>query len=86
MAVVGGILATVLGVVLGSILTGRSQRSTWIRDRQLEAYAAIIREGTRAQLVLREHFKGHIHRVDWTPWNEALATISLEGYSKAHFR
>ena len=78
-AVVGGISATLLGVLLGAILTGRSQDSSWTRDRQLEAYAALIREGTRAQVGLRNEFKHRSHRVDWMPWNEALAMISLVG-------
>ena len=81
MDVIGGIAATVLGVLLGAILTGRSQNTSWIRDRQVEAYAAIIRESTRAQLGLRNQLQRRVHRVDWMPWNEALAMVSLVGSS-----
>ena len=77
MDVIGGILATLLGVALGAILTSRSQNSSWIRDRQLEAYAALIQEGTRAQVGLRNEFKHRAVRVDWMPWNEALAMLCL---------
>ena len=80
-AVVGGIVATLLGVALGAILTGRSQDSSWTRDRQLEVYAAVIREGTRIQLELCEQFERRSYRIDWQPWNEALAMISLVGRS-----
>ena len=78
-AIVGGLVATVLGVILGAILTNRSQDSSWTRDRQLEAYSAIIRESTRAQLQLRNQLKQRVPRVDWMPWNEALALIGLLG-------
>lgn len=78
-AVIGGTLATLLGVALGAILTGRSQDSSWTRDRQLEAYSAIIRESTRAQLELRNQLRQRVVRVDWMPWNEALALIGLLG-------
>lgn len=79
MAVIGGILATLLGVTLGAILTSRTHNSSWTRDRQLEAYAAVIRESTRAQLGLRNQLRRRIHRVDWTGWNEALAMVCLVG-------
>jgi hypothetical protein len=37
---------------------------------------AIVVESTRVQLSLRGQWK-HNDRVDWVPWNEALAKISL---------
>lgn len=79
MDMIGGILAALLGVALGAILTSRSQNSSWTRDRQLEAYTAIIRESTRAQLELRDQLRQRVTRVDWMPWNEALALIGLLG-------
>ncbi|GAA1857722.1 hypothetical protein [Asanoa iriomotensis] len=42
----------------------------------MDACAAIVVESTRVQLALRRQWK-HQERVDWAPWNEALASISL---------
>ncbi|HET6295298.1 MAG TPA: hypothetical protein VFG33_18075 [Kribbella sp.] len=64
------------GVTLGAALTGRAQRRQWARGKQIDACAAIVVESTRVQLALRRQWR-HAERVDWVPWNEALAAISL---------
>jgi hypothetical protein len=63
--VVGGILATLLGVALGSLLTRRGQVEQWSRDRQVEACLSILRESTRAQIMLRSLSRGEIEKLDW---------------------
>ena len=64
------------GVTLGAVLAGRSQSRQWTRDRQVGACAAIVVQSTRVQLALRQQWR-RAQRVDWSPWNEALAEISL---------
>lgn len=64
------------GVTLGVALTGRAQRTQWARGKQIDACAAIVVGSTRVQLALRRQWR-HGDRVDWVPWNEALADISL---------
>jgi hypothetical protein len=60
----------------GGFLTARVQKRQWARGQQIEACATIVVESTCVQLALRGQWK-HDQRVDWTPWNEALAKISL---------
>lgn len=81
---VSGAGVTLLGVILGSLLTRRAQIQHWSRDRQIDACASVLRESTAIQLEFRKlrlldsrsRDKGTI---DWVPWNQALALISLVG-------
>jgi hypothetical protein len=45
-------------------------------EKQIDACAAIVAESTRVERALRRQWK-HQERVDWVPWNEALARVSL---------
>lgn len=74
----GAAVVTLLGAVTGGAIAGRSQRMHWRRDKQIEACTAIVSESTRTQLALRREWRRN-EKVDWTPWNEALAMISLVG-------
>ncbi|WP_051741951.1 hypothetical protein [Streptomyces xylophagus] len=74
----GGVAAALIGVVAGSLLTSRSERTHWARDKQIAACSAIVAESTRIQLALRRAWK-HGDPVDWVPWNVALGTIWLVG-------
>jgi hypothetical protein len=65
-----------IGVSLGAFLTAQIQKRQWTRGKQVDACAAIVVESTRVQLALRRQWK-HQELVDWVPWNEALAGISL---------
>ncbi|MGW1120493.1 hypothetical protein ACWD5B_25795 [Streptomyces tanashiensis] len=79
----GTAVTTLLGVVAGTILTGRSQRSHWARDRQADACATVLRESSALLIVLSGSTHGALQRpsvpaaVDWKPWNEALAGLAL---------
>jgi hypothetical protein len=68
--------SALIGVVTGGFLTARVQKRQWARTQQIEACAAIVIESTRVQLSLRGQWKRD-ERVDWLPWNQALAKISL---------
>ena len=70
--------AALIGVGLGALLTARVQRRQWARGQQVDACVAIVVESTRLQLSLRGQWKRG-ERVDWGPWNEALARVSLVG-------
>ena len=76
----GVIVAGLGGVAAGAVLTGRSQTRQWFRDEQVRACADILRESTRIlleyEVASRKHRK---QQVDWVPWNEALAVISIVG-------
>ncbi|MFD3400996.1 hypothetical protein ACFWUU_09985 [Kribbella sp. NPDC058693] len=69
-------LSGLAGVTLGAVLASRSQSRQWTRDRQVGACVAIVVQSTRVQLALRQQWR-RAQRVDWAPWNEALAEISL---------
>lgn len=76
----GAIVAALAGVAAGTMLTGRSQTRQWFRDEQVRACADILRESTKIlldyEVASRKHRK---QQVDWVPWNEALAVISIVG-------
>jgi hypothetical protein len=84
---VGAVLATLLGVLVGSILSSRSQSEQWSRDRQADACAQVLRESANlliefAKLVWQQPAPAADGAnvptpMDWRPWNGALAMIDL---------
>ncbi len=84
---IGAVLTTLIGVLVGSGLSSRSQQRQWSRDRQADACAQILRESSNV-LIEFAVLSGQQIEVapdgspvptvmDWRPWNEALAMISL---------
>jgi hypothetical protein len=88
----GAVLTTLLGVLVGGVVSNRSQRRHWSRDRQMEACAQVLRESSNVLIGLaaangqrvnptpeqRAHpVAGLPSLVDWRPWNEALALVNL---------
>ena len=73
-----GAVVTLVGVVTGGMLTSRSQRRQWLRDKQVDACAVVVQQSTTMQLALLRQWK-HQDRPDWTAWNQALAMIWLVG-------
>jgi len=77
-----GALVTLLGAITGGVIASRSQRRHWIRDKQVDACAAIVAESTSAELAMRRLWRRQ-EKVDWKPWNQALALVSLVGAPEA---
>jgi hypothetical protein len=79
---VAGVLATLLGVGLGGVLTRRQQVDAWSRDRQVDACAEIVRASAQVQRALRDLYLARIAQMDldWRPWTEALAVVDLVGH------
>lgn len=73
-----GAVVTLVGVVTGGVIAGRSQRRQWLRDKQVDACAVVVQESTAMQLALRDQWR-HQELPDWTAWNQALAMIWLVG-------
>ncbi|MFG2079522.1 hypothetical protein ACGFI5_04075 [Micromonospora tulbaghiae] len=75
---VAALVATLSGVVIGALLTRHAQFVQWSRASRLEAYVAFL----KAYSVVYDGL-GHACRhqtnptIDWTQWNQALATLSL---------
>lgn len=76
--IIGGVVTALIGVVTGPLLTSRTDRRHWSRDKQIEACAAMVAESTRIQLALRRAWREG-DTVDWIPWNVALGTIWMVG-------
>lgn len=77
-----GILATLLGLGLGLVLTRRQQVDAWPRARQVDACAAVVRASTYVRRALRDRCIRRITQVDpeWRPWTEALPVVDLLAY------
>lgn len=73
-----GAVVSLLGVFAGAILTRRTEKQHWSRDKQIEACTDVIREATR---IHRSRYRrlDHGEHTDWVPWNQALAAIWLIG-------
>ncbi|MFH9547695.1 hypothetical protein [Streptomyces sp. NPDC017435] len=76
--IIGGVATALIGVVAGSLLTSRTERRHWSRDKQIEACAAVVAESTRIQLALRRAWREG-ETVDWIPWSVALGTVWMVG-------
>ena len=84
---VAAAITTLLGVVVGSVLSHRSQVDQWSRDRNADACVLVLRESSNVlvELAKLSHGGGEPvadgvyvpNSLDWRPWNEALATIIL---------
>ena len=61
-------------------MAGRSQRRHWLRDKQIEACANLVRESTAMQIALRNLWSRQ-ESTEWTAWNQALAMVWLIGTS-----
>jgi hypothetical protein len=72
-----GVATTVVGVILGAMLTQRVQLRHWSRDRLTDACVSIVRESTRVQLNLRRKLRDPRHEISWEAWNESLALVHL---------
>jgi hypothetical protein len=74
----GGVLAALAGVLVGGALGSRSQTRQWFREQQVQACADILRESTKILAEFEQASDKHRHiKVDWNPWNESLAIISI---------
>jgi hypothetical protein len=74
----GGAVVSLLGVAAGGLVSHRSQKGHWSRDKELEACARLISESTRLQFSLLHAWRQG-KRIEWEAWNEALDIISLVG-------
>jgi len=83
----GAVLTTLLGVLVGSALSNRSQQRQWSRDRQADACAQVLRESSNVLIEFNKLTHEPIQPspdgvcvptpMDWKPWNEALAMVAL---------
>jgi len=51
---VGAVLTTLLGVLVGSAVSNRSQIRQWSRDRQADACAQVLRESSNVMIELAD--------------------------------
>ncbi|MEU1202386.1 hypothetical protein ABZ446_40070 [Streptomyces sp. NPDC005813] len=78
-------LTTLLGVVAGSFVSNRTQRGQRSWERQTDACAQVLRESAAILVALARLAKETraqpagttVSAVDWRPWNDALAVVSL---------
>jgi hypothetical protein len=75
---IGGVTATIVGVLVGGLVGHRNQDRQWFKNTQAAAYAAVLQEYTRIEFELRSaYYRDERPAVDWAPWGAALASLSL---------
>jgi hypothetical protein len=84
---IGAVSTTLLGVLVGSLLSSRSQQRQWSRDRQADACAEVLRESSNVLIEFNRLTRQPVEPapdganvptpMDWKPWNEALAMLVL---------
>src|SRR5450755_2270322 len=84
----GAVLTTLIGILVGSAVSNRSQQRHWSRDRQADACMQVLRESSNVMIELALMLNDRTIEVapdgsivpslmDWRPWNEALAMVCL---------
>ncbi|MEY9873219.1 hypothetical protein ABH931_002701 [Streptacidiphilus sp. MAP12-33] len=75
----GGAAATVLGILVGTLVGRRSEERKWIRDRKVAAYERFLQSFTAVEMGMRDAYweEREPEGVDWEEWNAALVSVSL---------
>jgi hypothetical protein len=76
-------LATLIGVLVGGAISSRAQTRHWTLTTQADACAGVLREYTEVSIALaRPSYDRELRPegkplLDWVPWNQALAVLTL---------
>ena len=75
----GGVVTTLLSVMVGGLLARRSQDRHWLKDTKASVYRALLREYTRVEFDVRRAYLGVLEAtdVDWARWGAAVTELSL---------
>ncbi|MFE0191594.1 hypothetical protein [Streptomyces sp. NPDC058989] len=74
----GGIAATLVGVVAGGVVGWRGQNRQWLQESRTAAYEKFLQAFGAVEMELREAFVDRrVPAVDWEPFNASLQSISL---------
>jgi hypothetical protein len=77
-AAAAGAASATVGVVVGGVVTRRGQDRHWLRDKQLDAYADMLRHYAQFTMeIKRAHADRRGWDYDWGEWSSALVTASL---------
>ncbi|MBT2393090.1 hypothetical protein J7E87_27555 [Streptomyces sp. ISL-1] len=75
---VGGVAATVVGVIAGGVVGRRSQNRQWLQESRTAAYEKFLQAFGAVEMELRHAFLDRrTPAVVWEPFNAALHSLSL---------
>jgi hypothetical protein len=78
-----GALSATVGVLIGGLLSRRSQHRQWLQDKQLAVYVELLAHYARFTMILK---RAHADRAgwdyDWGAWSATLTTASLVAPAK----
>ncbi|MFE3107605.1 hypothetical protein ACFXKJ_33650 [Kitasatospora indigofera] len=75
----GGAAATILGILVGTLVGRRNESRQWIRDRKLAAYERLLQSFGAVEIGMRHAYweQREPEGIDWEEWNAALVSVSL---------
>ena len=75
---VGGVTATIVGVVAGGVVGRRSENRKWLQETQTSAYERFLQAFGAVEMELREAFlERRRPAVAWGPFNASIQSLSL---------
>lgn len=83
LSTVGGVLATLVGVLVGGAISSRAQTRHWTLTTQAEACAGVLREYAQVSLALTqaslrpEPLPEGGQLLSWAGWHQALGVVNL---------
>lgn len=73
----GGIVAALIGVLVGGAITVRYTERHWVKDTQLNACAQVLKNYAEIYNGLALSRRGEKPDLDWSQWNQALSVLCL---------
>ena len=72
-----GVVATLIGVVAGGIVSRRATRSQWSHESQLTACTTLLGRYAATYRAVRQRAVDGAEPIDWTAWHQGLHLVLL---------
>ena len=76
-ATLTGAVLALAGVVIGGWINARSQRDQWLKDKKYQSCVDLLIQFEPLYNDVASSRLGKVPVVTWTPWNQALESVSV---------